>query len=235
VSTEIEDRLRAHLQVMAESTDVPPIPDCPATSRRPARRRRRRIVLAAAAAAVLMPVGGIGFAAATGHLTAGQSLFFTGQTDDGLTPDLNTVQQILTSPGPDGKEFVLYATGTTHGGGRCVAFGFVGRNAVIEKSGDACASGHPWWWPTRDDSWAFGGSGGSSGGGDLIMTFGYTAGTTTRAVIRYPDGHTMPVPVAHRWVGGWLSAGTRGPLELIGYDAAGHVVGQRPLYLGTND
>lgn len=232
MSIDIEDRLRAHLKVVAESTVIPPVPGLTAMTRSPARRRRRRIGWAAAAAAVLLPVTGIGIAAAVGQLSGDQHLFFTGPTGDGLTPDLSTVQRVLSTPGPAGEQFVLYATGVTHGGGACTASGFFRGNVLVTNNGGACTSGHPWWLPTRDSTWDFGNAGGSSGGGESILTFAYTAGPAIRAVVRHPDGHTTPVPVDHRWVGGWLPAGVRGPLELIGYDAAGHVVGHRPLWTG---
>ena len=225
-TADVEHRLRTTLRAVAGSTPVPPVPAVLPGAVVPLRRRRHgtRAALVGGVAALLLPVTGLGVAAATGNLPVGLSLF--GLHDEAAVVGTERLGSI---PGPDGGRFELWVA-TRADGSRCLLDGREGDSspgATLDGGGGGmCLAGD-------------GAAGGAHPFGDMVSTsrepgrdvveFQVGAGDAVRAEVTLPDGTRLPTVVGEGMVFGWFPADVSGEVTVTGYDAAGREVGRERL------
>ena len=172
----------------------------------PARRRSRRAVVAVWLSVVVLPVAGVGAAAAAGLIPAGaEQAFPWTRHNTTLLPevDLSTGVRVISAPGPEGRRFEVWVAKGRHGSS-CVGRIFVGpaaaapadRRRLRPSQGGSCSSGGPVS-TGCDATW----------GPGVYASFTCRAHGAVRAVALLSDGSSLPVPVQNGWIGGWLPLG----------------------------
>lgn len=192
----------------------------------PPRRSHRRRVLVTAALAVGLVTSAGGIAAAGGLLPesfTGPLSFWTSETDGAI--DVQTARRVGQAPGPDGKVLSVWAAkgpdGTT-----CIAPMFeppgdIDRPAPadFQLAGGQCA---------KPGLGSFGDGGGSADDKGTHTKWA-DAGNAVRAELRFSDGSVRPALYAEGMFFFWYLANDDvDPPTLVGYDAAGNVVAERP-------
>lgn len=209
----------ATAQVLA-AADRPAIP--------PRRPRRRRILLTAGLTAGLL-ASGAGVAAAGGLIPdslARHLSFWASETGGGI--DVQTARRVAQLPGPDGQVLSAWS-GRSRDGAVCVAelveaAGPLDRPAPATFRSGAGSCLRP------NESWGPFGSGGGTAGDNGVHIMHMADGGAVRGELRLADGTVSPVAHAEGLFFFWYRAGGGiAPPTLIGYDAAGKVVGEHAL------
>ena len=194
----------------------------------PARRSRRRRVLLTAALTTGLVASGVGVAAAGGLLPESftRPLSFW-STETGGVVDAQLARRVAQAPGPDGTVLSVWSA-TGPDGTTCIAPlfeppGDLNRPAPanFHLAGGSCATG--------EGLGPFGSLGGSADERN-VHTIWASAGDAVRGELLFPDGTVQPVLYAEGQFFLWYVANDRvDPPTLVGYDAAGTVVGRAPL------
>lgn len=221
---ELLERLRPTSAVHRHWPGDTPPPARPAQVRR---ARTRRLLVTAALTAALIGAG-TGVAGAAGLLPeslTGPLRFWSSETGGDVDP--GTARRVAQTPGPDGTVLSVWSARDARGA-TCVAPMFetpgpLDRPAPTDfrLAGGQCTPALP--------AEPFGNLGGSADEHG-VHTMWVTAGDAVRAELRAPDGTTRPVLRAEGMFFLWYAADARtGPPALVGYDAAGDVVGRHPM------
>jgi hypothetical protein len=194
----------------------------------PRRPGRRRLVLTAALTTGIVAAGA-GAATAGGLLPDSftRPLSFWASETDGAV-DVQTARRVAQGPGPDGTVLSVWSARSADGT-VCVASVFEAPGpldrpapAGFRLAGGQCD-------PAGLRAQPFGSMGGSSTP-EGIHTMWASAGGAVRAELRLTDGSVRPAIAAERKFFFWYEASERvAPPTLVGYDAAGSVVDERPL------
>jgi hypothetical protein len=202
--------------------------DSPAIPRRPGRRRR---LLVTAALTTGLVAAGAGVATAGGLLPeslSGSLSFWSSETGGAI--DVQTARRVAQAPGPDGTVLSVWSA-RGRDGTVCIAQMFEAPGpldrpapADFDLNGGQCAPPD-----LRTSDAPFGSSGGTSDDRG-IHTMWTSAGNATRAELRLADGSVRPALPAEGQFFFWYEAndGVEAP-TLVGYDAAGKVLAERPL------
>jgi hypothetical protein len=192
----------------------------------PRRPRRRRILLTATLTAGLV-ASGAGVAAAGGLLpeSFAQNLsFWTSETAGRM--DVQTARRVAQTPGPDGRVLSVWSA-RSGDGAVCVSAVFESPGpldrpapANFRSGGGSCLPPHDTWGPF--------GSGGGTVEGNGIHIMSAADGGAVRGELRLADGSVSPVAHAAGMFFYWYRAGGGvTPPTLVGYDAAGKVLGEQ--------
>jgi hypothetical protein len=194
---------------------------------RPGRSRRRRVLLTAALTAGLV-TSGAGIATAAGLLPESftKPLSFWA-TETGGAVDAQTARRVAQGPGPDGKVLSVWSAKGKNGV-TCIAPLFESPGELdrpaptnFTLAGGQCTGADPRTEPI--------GNGGGSADARGIHAMWVTAGNAVRAELRLPDGTVRPAVHAEGMFFYWYLANDHvDPPTLVGYDAAGNIVAQRP-------
>lgn len=202
---------------------------------RPRSRFRRKLAITAIIGAGFAGAG-VGTAVATGALPRGVAWAFGDPVPGAYNAKLSTARLIMNTTGPDGPASLWYAD--TQDGGHCVEYlGSVpGTEAAAAFSGQPTAIDGP---PPMIYA---GGCGGgfdpdkfgivdvAASGGDSPTAFVMRVPGASRVVLEVAGRTPVTLKVADGWTCGWYPSAKPMPKAVVvGYDAAGNVVGRKAI------
>ena len=172
---------------------------------------------------------GAGIAAAAGVLPDAFTKplsFWTAET--GGAVDVQSARRVAQAPGPEGKVLSVWSA-KSKDGTTCIAPMFEAPGELdrpaptnFKLAGGQCARADQ-----RTEPFGDGGGSENSRG---IHTLWYSSGKAARADLRLPDGTVRPALHTEGLFFVWYFASEDvDPPVLVGYDAAGRVVGEQPM------
>ncbi|MDM4719675.1 hypothetical protein QTQ03_08820 [Micromonospora sp. WMMA1363] len=211
---------------LAAITATDPAAAATAPRRRP--RRTRRLVLAAVLSVLAIPAG-LGVASATGIVPEAFRDLWMLEQDTGV--DLANISRVATAPGPEGSVFAVWMATNPDNDYICLVPIFEKPDGVTKpepsvlQDGAAGCHQHDPKMKLGENMWV-GSSQDETGRLDLAV-YAVSAGRTTRAELRMPDGSTLPaLRVKDRYVG-WFPYSPNAPKPILtAYNASGDVAAQ---------